>query len=176
MEPVDDILIPPPAPESNRICTRHLVRGLAFVLMSVAAVCGNQIYHADILAPAAQRTADTVGVGLVFVFGMLLWWVAGRKISEMNRPLFRHASDAPDELRIDRHNILWIVASLLAGFIGLCAVTFGGTLALRSKELLTAYPVLRELNLSPRPILIIGGLLIALSMVALGLAMRRRTK
>lgn len=176
MEPVDDILIPPTAPAGNRILTRHVVRGLAFVLMAVAAVCGNDIYHADLLAPPTQRTTDLIGAGLIFSFGVLLWWVAGRKMAEMDRPIFRNSTDSPADLRIDRSNILWIGASLLSGFIGLCSLTFGATLAMRPKELMTAYPVLRQFNFWPKPILVIGGMLVVLSVVALVLAIRRRTK
>jgi len=178
MEPVDDILIPQSTPtaEPNRLRTRHVVRALAFILISVAAVCGNEVYRADLLALASQRTADMVGVGLVFFFGILLWWLGGRKVGEMAQPVFRNASDAATDMRIDRHNIIWIAASVLAGFIGLSAVTLGATLAFRAQALMTAYPILREMNLSPKPILIMGGLLVVLAMVALALAMRRQAK
>jgi hypothetical protein len=176
MEPVDDILIPPSATNPNRLRGRHVLRFMAFVLMAVAAVCGNQVYRADALAPASQRTADIIGVGVVFFFGVLLWWFGGRKTGEMSQPVFRCKSDAPGDLRIDRGNILWVAASLLAGFIGLTSVTFGALLALRREVLMTAYPFLRQLNLSPKFLLMIGGLLVFLSIAALGLAMRRRSK
>jgi hypothetical protein len=176
MEPVDDVLIPPPAPEPNRLRTCHVLRALAFVLIAVAAVCGNEVYRADLLAPASQRTSDMMGVGLVFFFGILLWWLGGRKVGEMAQPIFRNASDAPTDVRIDRHNAFWVVASLLAGFLGLSSVTFGATLALRPQALMVAYPYLRQLNLSPKPILVIGGLLVVLSLAALALAVRRRAR
>jgi hypothetical protein len=113
---------------------------------------------------------------VVFFFGVLLWWFGGRKTDEMSQPIFRSKSDAPTDLRIDRGNILWVAASLLAGFIGLTSVTFGAMLAFRREVLMTAYPFLRQLNLSPKFFLIIGGLLVVLSVAALGLAMRRRLK
>ncbi len=175
MEPVDDILIPPSARESNRFRTRHVMRMMAFILMAVAAVCGNEVYRGDLVASAAQRTTDMMGVGLVFFFGALLWWFGGRKIGEMDRPIFRSSKDAPTDLRIDRRNIFWVAASLLAGFIGLTSLTFGATLALRGKILMAAYPFLRQLNLSPKPLIVIGGLLVLLSVAALALAVRRRS-
>jgi hypothetical protein len=175
MEPVDDILIPPPAREANRLRTRHVIRHLAFVLMSVAAVCGNAVYQADMLAPASQRMADLFGVGVIFFFGVFLWWLGGRKMGELEQPIFRSNTDAPTDPRIDRRNIVWVAASLLAGFVGVASITLGATLALRRDVLITAYPFLRHLNLSPKPLLAIGGLLVLLSIAALVLAMRRRS-
>jgi hypothetical protein len=68
-----------------------------------------------------------------------------------------------------------VVLSLLAGFIGLLAVGLGAALAWHRDVLLPAFPFLLRLQLASRPILGIGLLLEVLALVALGLALRRKT-
>jgi len=72
-------------------------------------------------------------------------------------------------------NGFWVAVSLLAGFIGLSGVSLGAALTWHHDVLMHNFPFLQHAQLAPRPILIMGALLMALSVVAFGLAQRRKS-
>jgi len=176
MDPVDDILIPPEPDQagSSRLRTKHVLRAFAVIVIIAAAGYASMLYRQDTASTIAHRQVDLLGVVPALLFGLVLWWYAGRKVSAINRPLFRNAADAESEVRMDRHNLFWVGVSMVAGFIGLSAATLGATLVLRREALITAYPFLREVHLSGGPLIIMGGVLIALAVVAMVFALRRR--
>jgi hypothetical protein len=172
MEPIDDILIPRPKQQPRRLRTRHLVRALALILIVGSALYGRAAYYMDAFAPHAQRMSDLFGAGAAVFFGICLWWYAGRPLKELEQPMFGRGSEDP-QMTVGRG--FWIMAGSVAGFIGMAAVTFGATLALRPEDLKNAFPSLKAMNLSSSPILIIGTLLIVLAGVALALASRHKS-
>jgi len=177
MEPVDDILIPSESDKTgpSRLRTKHVLRAFAGIVIIATIGYASMLYRQDAASTIANRNADLVGVIPGVLFGVVLWWYAGRKVGAVTRPLFRNATDADSEVRLDRHNLWWVAVSLVAGFIGLFSATVGATLLLRREALLTAYPFLREVHLAPWPIILMGSALILLAMLALALALRRRS-
>jgi hypothetical protein len=171
MEPIDDILIPRPKQGPRRLRTRHLVRALALALILGALLYGRASYYMDANGTHAQRVSDLLGSGAAVFFGICLWWYAGRSLKELEQPMFGRGSEDP---QMNSGRGFWITVGSLAGFIGMAAVTFGATLALRGDDLMTAFPALKEMHLSSSPILIIGALLVVLSGIALALANRRK--
>jgi hypothetical protein len=172
MEPIDDILIPPtPAkPEARRLRARHVLRVLAFIIVVAALLYAGKLLKFNADDTATQRWAAVTGVAPLFFFGLVLWWYAGRKVEELDRPLFRRPAENDTDARFGSSNQFLAGASVVATFTGLCSVIFGGILAWRPGALAPVSPGLAEIPLQPRPFLLLGAMLIVLGAVALGLA------
>jgi len=172
MEPIDDILIPPPPAkaESKRWRARHILRTLAFVIVVAALLYAGKLMKFNVDETPAQRWTEVFGVAPLFLFGLVLWWYAGRKVDELDRPLFsRPAADDPDS-RLGSTSQFLAGASVVASFTGLCSMIFGGIIAWRPDSLAPVFPGLAAIPLQPRPFLLLGSLLIVLGAAALGLA------
>lgn len=101
---------------------------------------------------------------------MVLWWYAGRKVEELDQPLFRGTAEDPADVRLGVRSQFLAGLSVIAVFTGLCSVLFGGILAWRPEALKPVLPALTQNPLLGRPFLAIGALLIILGMGALALA------
>jgi len=186
MEPKDDILIPPAPPSaSRRLRTKHILRVLSVLIIAAALAYAGRVLNIDRMATPAHRRADLLPVVPILLFGILMWWYAGRKLDELSRPLFRSKSDSAEDVRMDLRNVFWLGASLVSGFVGLTAVIIGCVFVQHGEQLRKALPdffanlekrlpALRHLEVSPSPMIITGVLLVVLAGVTLGLAMRRR--
>lgn len=172
MEPIDDILIPPPPskPDARRLRSRHLLRILAFVIMVAALLYAGKVLKMNINDTPERRRSEVLGVCPLFLFGLVLWWYAGRKVDELDRPLFSRSGEADADVRLGVRSQFLVGTSVIAAFTGLCSVIFGAILAWQPAALAPVFPGLAAVPLRPRPFLIIGALLIILGAVALGLA------
>jgi len=166
MELKDDILIP--SEPSRRLSSKHILRVLAVLLVAAALAYADKILKLDSAATVARRRADVLPVIPIFLFGILLWWYAGRKMD-----------------RLELRNVFWLSTSLISGFVGLSAVTIGWIFLRYGEQLhrkLPSFfedlenrlPTLRHLEASPGPLIATGILLVVLAGVALALAKRRR--
>ncbi len=186
MEPKDDILIPPTAPRSSRrMRSKHILRILAVLMMAAALGYADKILHLYGVATAAHRRAELLPAISIFLFGILLWWYAGRKLDEFSRPLFRNKNDAVADMRVDLRNVFWLGASLVSGFVGLSAVIIGWVFVRHGEQLRKVLPSffanlekrlppVRQLEVAPEPLILTGVFLVVLAGVTLALAMRRR--
>jgi hypothetical protein len=171
MEPTDDILLPQPKPNPRRFRNRHILRTLAVVLVIVSLGYGEACLRMDLLAPRSQRLSDLLGVAPVFFFGLCLWWYGGRALPELNAPMFPSARAGDTTLGWQRG--LWLVLSLAGGFVGLCAVTYGATLAWHGREIKAFFWVPSPMEFWSRVFLLGGALLLVLAGVALSLARKK---
>jgi hypothetical protein len=172
MEPIDDVLIPsaPSPPKARRLRARHILRCLAFVIVVAALLYAGKLVKFNASDTVERRRADLLGVAPLFLFGVVLWWYAGRKVDELDRPLFRRATADQADLRLGLHTHFLAGISVISVFTGLCSVVFGGILAWRPEALAPVFPGLADISLQARPFLSIGALLIILGGGALGLA------
>ncbi len=185
MEPNDDILTPPTPPQQRRIRPKHVMRCMAVLLMAAALGYADKVLKIDSTAAPTVRRLDLLSTLPVFLFGILLWWYAGRKLDEFSRPMFRSRQDSATDVRVDVRNFFWLGASLMSGFVGLSAVIIGLVFAWQGKEIRKVLPVffdnlekqlpqLKSLETAPAPLIMIGALLVLVAGVTLALAMRRR--
>jgi hypothetical protein len=186
MEPNDDILNPTePSRPAWRLRPKHVLRALALLLMAAALGYVVKVLAIDSTARAELRRLDLLTSLPIFVFGVLLWWYAGRGLDEFSRPLFRGKGDAETDVRVDLRNIFWLGASLTSGFVGMSALIIGLVFDRHGEELRKVMPEffdilekrlppLHNLETSPGPLIMTGVLLVLLAAVTLALAMRRR--
>ncbi len=129
MEPVDDILIPSAQPKrpTRRVTSKHVLRVLALILMAAALAYAGKVLKLDSERLVTHSKEDVLAVAPIFLFGVILWWYAGRKVDELSRPLFRAASDPATEARVDLRNFFWLGASLMSGVVGFGAIIVGLT-------------------------------------------------
>jgi len=172
MEPIDDILIPrAPAKSAARGWrSRHILRLLAFLIILAALCYAGKLLRTDVVSSRGQKISELLGLAPLFAFGLVLWWYAGRNVEELSRPLFGGAEAGNADLRLGARSPFLAGISVLAAFTGLCSLSFGVILALKREMIEQVFPALQQVPLSPRPFLIIGGLLVILAGVALGLA------
>lgn len=172
MEPIDDILIPPAPRKSDarRLRARHFLRILAFIIVVAALLYAGKLMKFHLNDPPAQQRADLLSVAPLFLFGVVLWWYAGRKVDELDRPLLGDPAADTTDVRLGARSQFLASVSVIALFTGLCSMIFGGILAWRPAALKPVIPALAQIPLSGRPFLAIGALLVILGLVALGLA------
>lgn len=188
MEPVDDILLPPAQPQrtTRRLSSKHVLRTLAVILMASALAYVGKVLKLDSERLVTHSKDDLLAVAPIFLFGVILWWYAGRKVAELSRPLFRAPGDSATEARVDMRNFFWLGASLISGVVGLGAIIVGMTFLRFGKDLRMAMPdffekleqsmpQVQKLEVTPAPVITAGILLVVIAILALVLAMRRRT-
>lgn len=187
MEPVDDILIPQPKRPASRLASKHVLRVLAVILMAAALAYMGKVLNLDSEKLVSHSQEDLLAIAPIFLFGVLLWWFAGRKVDELSRPLFRGKQDAPTDTRVDVRNIFWLGASLLSGLVGMGAIIIGTTFLRYGSDLKRAMPVffqkleqglpqIQRLEARPLPLILAGGGLVVFSLAMLALAMRRPSR
>jgi hypothetical protein len=147
---------------------RHILRTLAFLIVVATLLYAGKLLKFNLGDPPEQRRADVLGVVPMFFFGLVLWWYAGRKVDDLDRPLFGGAADSPTRLGV-RGNFL-ALSGVLSAFVGLCSVSFGAILAWRPETLEPVFPHIRDAMLQPGPFLVVGGLLIVLAILVIGFA------
>ncbi len=188
MEPVDDILLPPPpapAPSQKRLRSRHILRVLAVLLVGVAVYYCMKMVAIERASLNQHRLRDALSIAPVFLFAGLLWWYAGRRVDELSRPLFRGKGDASTDVRVDFRNVVWLVTSFVSGFVGLTAITIGAVFATHINDLKKVMPdffdqleqrlpQMRMLEKSPSPMIWSGVVLVVIAVLAMALAGRRR--
>ncbi len=186
MEPVDDILIPQAEPKrsTQRLTSKHVLRALAVILMVASLAYMGKVLKIDGEKLVSNRKEDMLAIAPFFLFGVLLWWYAGRRVDELARPLFRDKSDAPSAVRVDMRTILWLTTSLVSGLAGFSAVIIGVVFSRYAADLKKTMPVffdklerglpqVQQLEAKPMPLIITGVALIVVSLVAVALATRQ---
>jgi len=141
------------------------------------------------------RNAFLAGTSVIAIFAGLCTMVFGailavkRDLLERAFPALEQVSLAPRSFLIFggilvvlgglalglARNGAWVAICLLAGFLGMCGVAFGATMAWHRDVMLTAFPIMQRMNFSAPTIFLLSGGLLAMAALALGLAVRSKT-
>jgi len=149
---------------------RHILRVLSFFIVVASLLYAGKLLKFNLGDTPDQRWTNLLGVMPLFIFGIVLWWYAGRKVDELDRPLFNAKSNQSADTRLGARGNFLAIVSIVSTFMGLCSVAFGSILAWRPEAFAPIFPRLADWALKAQPFLIIGALLIVLGLLAIGFA------